>query len=73
MVTDDFSWPQLVLPLKRWTHDRVVEHAYLCDPVPLGHKVMIYVGNMWAPNPKKDPAILYDSVDAFIEAGWEVD
>ena len=70
MVENDFSWPGLVLPLKRYV-DNVMETAYLMNPARNG-KVYAYVGNMWKPD-ESDKALEYASVDDLILAGWEVD
>lgn len=70
MVENDFSWPGLLLPMKRYV-DNVMECGYLCNPSE-GNKVRVYLGNMCRPN-DNDPKLEYASVDDLILAGWEVD
>lgn len=72
MVTSDSRWPGLVLPLKRLTNDNFMECAYLTDPVAPGGPIRIYVGYQFSIT-KSDKALQYDSIDAFLAAGWEVD
>jgi hypothetical protein len=72
MVTSDFDWPGLVLPLKRYNDDGRMETAYLMNPVKPGEPVTIHYGNMWAPSTDDKPE-RYPSVDELIIAGWEVD
>jgi hypothetical protein len=72
MVPDSTSWPNLVLPLKRWDENgQNLELGYL-----LNCSAPYYVrdGNIFCPDLKIDKIIAtFDTVEDLIAAGWVVD
>lgn len=69
---NDFHWPGLVLPVKRYYTDNRMEVGYLTNPASKDGSISVHLGNMWDAK-VTDKVFSYTSVDAFIADGWEVD
>lgn len=72
MLKRGHLWPALVLPLKRKGENGFTETAVLDDPCPPAERWMLREGvtmfDMKAGRP-----VFYESAEAIIAAGWEVD
>ena len=73
MLKRDHLWPQLVLPLKRYTPEDGLETAVLDNPCPPAERWMLRVGaTIFHPIQAGCP-VFFDSAEAIIADGWRVD
>jgi hypothetical protein len=71
MMTSNEHWPQNILPLKRWKNGRL-ELAHITAPVDQIFSPITLLLRGFATQAPGD-RIHYDSVEACIADGWEVD
>jgi hypothetical protein len=66
-ISNPMLWVQMICPLKRGRRAGWPEFAYM-----IGDGPNLYHGNMWNPQ-TTDRKETFESYDAIIAAGWEVD